>query len=224
MPNIHIFKARLDSLRRNLPEQPTEADVRSFNAMVKELAELLGANELIEFQIADAELQRNFLIWIPPSEPVYTDGLYSDATVFKRQVEGLWAYLESVGAASTRGSRQSARPSQPRPSQVINIHGPVSGSTFQQGNHNIATVNYHADVRQVVDEVKNALGHPALTPSAREELTVDISTVETQLKSPNPKRGIISESLHSVRHILEHAMGATIAQTFPLLLDFLKNQ
>jgi hypothetical protein len=223
MPNIHIFKARLDALRRNLPEQPTEAEVRSFNAMVKELAQLLDADEIIEFQIADSELHRNFLIWTPPSEPVYTDDMYCDATVFKRQVEGLWTYLESVGAVSTKGSRPST-PRQPRPSQVINIHGSVSGSTFQQGNHNTATVNYQADVSHVLDEIKTALGHPALAGAAREELTADIGTVETQLKSPNPKRGIISESLHSVRHILEHAMGATIAQTFPLLLDFLKNQ
>jgi len=210
---IHVFKARLDALRRNLPEQPTEADVQSFNAMVKQLALLLDADELIEFQIADSELHRNFLIWTPPSEPVYTDGRYCDTTMFKRQVEGIWSYLESA-----------TRSSQPRPSQIINIHGSVSGSTFQQGNHNTATVNYQADVTHVLDEIKTALGHPALTSVAREELTVDIGTVETQLKSPNPKRGIISESLHSVRHILEHATGATIAQTFPLLLDFLKNQ
>jgi hypothetical protein len=224
MPNIHIFKARLDSLRRNLPEQPTEAEVQSFNTMVHELALLLGADELDHFQIADSELHRNFLIWTPPSEPVYTDDRYCDATVFKRQVEGLWTYLESVGAVSTRGSRQSSRPRHPQPSQVINIHGSVSGSTFQQGNHNTATVNYQTDVRQILNEIKTALGHPALTGAAREELAADIGTVETQLKSPNPKRGIVSESLHSVRHILEHAMGATIAQTFPLLSDFLKNQ
>jgi hypothetical protein len=140
VPNIHLFKARLEALRRNLPEQPTEAEIQSFNAMVNELAQLLDAQELLEFQIADSELHRNFLIWIPPSEPVYTDGRYCDATVFKRQVEGLWGYLESIDAA-TRTARPSTRPRQSQPSQVINIHGHVSGSTFQQGSHNTATVN-----------------------------------------------------------------------------------
>ena len=42
-----------------------------------------------------------------------------------------------------------------------------------------------------------------LSPAVASELASDISTVESQLASPNPKRAIIRDGLHSVKRILE---------------------
>jgi len=105
----------------------------------------------------------------------------------------------------------------------IVVHGDVTGSTFQQGNHNVAVVEYNeTDIKKIIEEVKAQIGIANLSKESSDEVAADIGTVEAQLASPKPKHHIIRESLKSVRHILEHAMGAATAHAgLPLLMAYL---
>lgn len=105
----------------------------------------------------------------------------------------------------------------------IVVHGDMRDSTIQQGNHNVAIVEYNkADIQQIVEEVKEQITKLTLSKDHAQEITSDIATVQAQLASPKPKHHIIRESLTSVRHILEHAMGAALAHaSLPLLIAYL---
>jgi len=188
--------------------------------MVGELEEELSDPEVSHFLVPDSAMKKQFIFGTDRAA-VYTDEKYCDPRIFKQQVEGLWEYLVDsnlIDGDKPVLKRKSAPP------QTINIHGNVSGSTFQQGDQNTATVNYQSDVRQVVEEIKSVMNAAKLTADAKEELRAEVETVEAQVKSPRPKHTIIQESLLSARRILEHAFGAGMAHAyFPLLLAFLEH-
>jgi hypothetical protein len=108
-------------------------------------------------------------------------------------------------------------------SSNIVVHGDVTDSTFQQGSHNVAITNYNkADIQQIVEEVKGQIAKLNLPQQDADDVVADIATVEAQLTSSRPKHHIITASLKSVQHILEHATGAALAhEAFPHLLAFL---
>jgi hypothetical protein len=103
----------------------------------------------------------------------------------------------------------------PQPSHVINVGGGVYGSSIQQATHNSgATISYYKAnstlVRNALSEIRAAADKLELQPNQKTELIADITTVETQLDSSNPKPSIVTECLHSIRAILEHAAGAAL--------------
>ena len=197
-----------------------ESVVRGFNGMVRELEEELPDPEVSHCLVPDSALKKQFVFGTDRTA-VYTDEKYCDPRIFKQQVEGLWEYL--VDSNLIEGDKPAPKGRNRSTSQTINIHGNVSGSTFQHGDHNTATVNYQTDVRQVVDEIKSLMNAAKLTADAKDELRAEVETVEAQVKSPRPKHTIIRESLLSPRHIFEHAFGAAMAHAyFPLLLAFLE--
>ena len=67
------------------------------------------------------------------------------------------------------------------------------------------------DIAKLVSVLKEILDKQDLKQEQSDELKSDISTIESQLGSPKPKKGIISESLSSAKNILENA--STIAVT-----------
>lgn len=67
------------------------------------------------------------------------------------------------------------------------------------------------DLTELVNTLKEFLDRQELKQDQKEELRSDISTIESQLDSPKPKVGIISESLLSAKSILESV--STIAVT-----------
>jgi hypothetical protein len=217
---VNVIKARLNSLRKNLPTQDVEESViKEFNGMVRQLEEELPDPEVSHFLVADSDLRKQFIFGTEHSA-VYTDEKYCDPQILKRQVEGLWEYLSDSGIVKANEPESKHK----RPSQDIHFHAPVSGSVIQQGNYNTATVNYQSEVRQVLEEIKSVQNAAKLTADAKDELRAEVATVEAQVKSPRPKHAIIRESLVSARHILEHAFGAGMAHAyFPLLLAFLEH-
>jgi hypothetical protein len=218
---VNVIRARLNSLRKNLPTQDVEESViKEFNGMVRQLEEELPDPEVTHFLVPDSDLRKQFIFGTEHSA-VYTDERYCDPRILKRQVEGLWEYLvdskviESDTPEPKRGRNVHSRD--------IHFHAPVSGSVIQQGSYNTATVNYQSDVRQVLEEIRSVQNAAKLTADAKDELRAEVATVEAQLKSPRPKHAIIKESFTSARHILEHAFGAGMAHYFPLLLAFLEH-
>jgi hypothetical protein len=129
-------------------------------------------------------------------------------------------------AAREKGEAMSKRPvgdSSGAAQSSIVVHGDVTGSTFQQGNQNVAVIDYNkADMQQIIEEVKAQIVKLNLSKEDADELSADIGTVEVQLASSRPKHRIIRESLTSVRHVMEHAMGAALAHAgLPLLMSYL---
>jgi hypothetical protein len=218
---VNVIRARLNSLRKNLPTQNVEESVvKDFNKMVRELEEELPDPEVSHFLVPDSDMKQQFIFGTDRGA-VYTDEKYCDPRIFKRQVEGLWEYLVDSGVIK---SESAERPPKTSHSGDIHIHGPVTSSVIQQGSHNTATVNYQNDVEKVLEEIRHLLNAAKLTSDAKEELKAEFVTVEAQMKSPRPKHAIIRESLTSARHILEHAFGAGMAHAyFPLLVEFFKH-
>ena len=93
------------------------------------------------------------------------------------------------------------------------------GSNIQHGSPGaVANASYNAYFSQndptllrIMQQVKEKLETLELSPINKQELEADISTVEVQLRRPQPKSGVIIESLKSMRSILEGAMGSMIA-------------
>jgi hypothetical protein len=103
------------------------------------------------------------------------------------------------------------RPSVPT-HQFIN-YGTMTGAAIQQGtSHSQATVNLQSNqIQSVLSKVKESIDQLGLNATAKNEMTADIETAESQLRSPNPKPAIVLECLRSARSILEGAAGSLLA-------------
>jgi hypothetical protein len=217
---VNVIKARLNSLRKNLPSLEVEQSVvDNFNGMVRQLEDELSDPEVSHFLISDADVKQKIVSVAPGRGATYSKAKYCGVQIFRRQVEGLWEYLTDSGVIKP----ENLETPKTRHSQDIHIHGPVTGSVIQHGSQNTVTVNYQNDVRRVVEEIKSVLNAAKLKAEAKQELRAEVETVEAQMKSPRPKHLIIWESLVSARHILEHAFGAGMAHYFPQLLLFLEH-
>ena len=100
---------------------------------------------------------------------------------------------------------------------VNNFYGAVTGTQIQQGSldseQSIRVEGLSIDsVVQFIETLRKELPSLAIGDDTSRELCLDISTVETQIKSPNPKDNIVRESLNSIRRILEGASGGAAAQ------------
>jgi len=128
-------------------------------------------------------------------------------------------YGNAQGPGIERGiiiSRLRERDRSLQPPQQVHhsLHiGHVTGSIIQQSpSHSPATLNYQpTEVRNVIEQIKSALDSLPVSLEAKNELGIEISTIELQLSSPNPKNRVIAECLHSARAILEGITGSLIA-------------
>jgi hypothetical protein len=91
----------------------------------------------------------------------------------------------------------------------------MHGSTIQQATeHSSAKIDYKSQettLRDLVRRIRNAIDELKLSPGAQTQLEVDVQTVEVQLSSAHPKAPIVSESLYSIRNILEGTVGSILA-------------
>ena len=101
--------------------------------------------------------------------------------------------------------------------QITHNIGNMQHSQIQHDSPNASqiirveiNINAIADFLQQLRAARNDL---KLSDEASAELTAEIATLDSQLRSPNPKNSILSESLRSVRNILEGMTGSIIAST-----------
>ncbi|MGF1806772.1 hypothetical protein L4C31_16120, partial [Aliivibrio sifiae] len=66
-------------------------------------------------------------------------------------------------------------------------------------------------IAEFVEILKSSISQLNLNESDTDELNAEVATLEHQLASPKPKRVILSESLKSVRNIVEGVTGSIIA-------------
>ena len=98
---------------------------------------------------------------------------------------------------------------------INNFFGPVQGSQIQQQtsqSNQIVTENkLDLDLlKDFLQSLSNQIDKMNLKPEVEKELISDINTLKSQTESPKPKQSIISESIGSIRRILESA-GAGVA-------------
>lgn len=103
MPDKKRFdmaRAQLDALRKNIPSFVDELRVAEYHAMVDALQESSGEN-LSAFRIPDTEVKPKIQSVVRgsyrrPGHATYTTKKYCDDGYFKRQVEGLWQYIQTL--------------------------------------------------------------------------------------------------------------------------------
>jgi len=99
---------------------------------------------------------------------------------------------------------------------INNFYGPVDNSQIAQGNHELSqTISHKIDMIEVskfIQSLKEQLTDIEVSAPQKLELESDISTLNAQIESPNPKKGIITESLTSIKRILEGASGSAAGQ------------
>lgn len=97
----------------------------------------------------------------------------------------------------------------------INVGTMTNSNIAQASSHASQTITISHDTKKDILEITNLLKEfldkQELQQDQRDELRSDISTIKSQLDSPKPKVGILSESLSSVKNILESV--STIAVT-----------
>lgn len=92
----------------------------------------------------------------------------------------------------------------------------MSNSNISQASSSVnQTVTISQETKKeltiLINALKKFLEKEELRQEQKDELSSDISTIESQISSPKPKSGIISDSLSSAKSILESA--STIAIT-----------
>lgn len=97
------------------------------------------------------------------------------------------------------------------PLNIINIET-MTNSTLQQGTTN-STINFTyntqtaVDIEKIVSQLNDIKDSLNLSNELQNELISELQTIEIQKKSSKPKSIIITESLKSIRTILESVAG-----------------
>lgn len=99
--------------------------------------------------------------------------------------------------------------------QVTNNIGSMTNSQLQQHSTGASQVFTQtldvAALEGLIGELNTAFSQLAMSDLTRAEYVAEIQTLKSQVASPKPKTSIISESLKSVRTILESAAGSVLA-------------
>ena len=140
-----------------------------------------------------------------------------------RRIALEWAVrLENAGVRGD-GMSFSTEERQKAKSVIYNVENYFEStvSHSQVGTVNSTQQNFSspldiANLLRVIAELKAKVNNFGLTDSAKDELDPEMTTLEAQAASPRPKRTIITESLQSIRSILEQAAG-TLAASAVLL-------
>lgn len=112
-------------------------------------------------------------------------------------------------------SKQEKEAAVSTPRNINNFYGPVQSPQIQQDNQNAIQVSVQLDlesVRKVAEMIKAALPSLDLSEDQTREAKAELETIDSQVGSPKPKTGILTESLRSLRKILEGAGGGAAAQ------------
>lgn len=106
------------------------------------------------------------------------------------------------------------------PLNIINI-GTMTNSTLQQGTTN-STINFTyntqtaVDIEKIVSQLNDIKDSLNLSNELQNELISELQTIEIQKNSSKPKSIIITESLKSIRTILESVAGSAMT---PVIID-----
>ena len=94
--------------------------------------------------------------------------------------------------------------------------GTMINSSIQQASPKATQIFTQGDARceelqQLINEIKNGIFQLDLQENNRKDVAADIATLNAQLASSKPKSVIITESLSTIRSVLEGVTGSAIA-------------
>jgi hypothetical protein len=97
---FEVSRAQLDALRKNIPSFIDEHRIAEYHAMVDALQNSSG-EDLAAFRIPSGEVKPKLQSVVRgsyrrPGHATYSEKKYCDDGYFKRQVEGLWQYLQGL--------------------------------------------------------------------------------------------------------------------------------
>lgn len=100
---------------------------------------------------------------------------------------------------------------------IINNIGTMNNSQIQQNtnnsNQNLNIEQFQIESLKEILRQGNSLLSEISDTQTKKELQSDLSALEAQVTSPNPKNGIIKECLLSLKNIAEGVVGSLIATT-----------
>ncbi|MCE5175799.1 MAG: hypothetical protein ABFC90_07150 [Bacteroidales bacterium] len=110
------------------------------------------------------------------------------------------------------------------PMNVIHIEN-MNNSVIQQGTSlSTQTINFNVDksedLKKLINEIENIKEQITLDRMVFDELVSEMDTLKSQIKSPKPKSIIITESLKTIRSILEGVAGNAVS---PLIIEMINN-
>lgn len=110
------------------------------------------------------------------------------------------------------------------PINVIHIEN-MNNSAIQQGsNYSTQNINFNVDksedLKKIINELEDIKEQLTLDRLVFEELVSEIDTLKSQIKSPKPKNIIVTESLKTIRGILEGVAGNAAT---PMILTMIDN-
>lgn len=109
---------------------------------------------------------------------------------------------------------------------VTNIYGAVDSQVQVGATDSTQSIRPEKidteEIQRLVGILRDTIKELSLKPDTERELAAEITTIESQSKSPKPKMIILSEAFRAIRSILESAAGSVVAagilQQFPALL------
>lgn len=107
---------------------------------------------------------------------------------------------------------------------IINIEN-MNGSSIQQGTVNSKQIvefksEKVSDLKELINYLENIKNELQITSDAKQELIAEIETLKSQSNSPKPKQVIITESLKTVRNLIE---GVAAGAMTPTIIELFKN-
>lgn len=108
--NVNIV--RLEALRQNVPSLISEAIVRDYNSIVLALQAASQDANMVHFRIPDIELKSRVVSVQragrrSPGRINYSRDNYCDRDLFRRQLEGLWGYIEKTDPQKKRDTNMN---------------------------------------------------------------------------------------------------------------------
>lgn len=101
---------------------------------------------------------------------------------------------------------------------IINVehmeHSQIQQATTNSLQNLVISGESVKSLSKFIDSLKMRLPDLELKAADNAEITADISTIEAQINSTNPKANILRESLSSIQRILENATGSLVASEF----------
>jgi hypothetical protein len=110
------------------------------------------------------------------------------------------------------------------PMNLIHIEN-MNHSSIQQGTYFSAqTISFDIenkeDLKKIINEIEHIKEQLNLDRLVFDELTSEIDTLKSQLKSPKPKNIIVTESLKTIRSLFEGVAGNAAT---PIIIEMINN-
>ena len=108
------------------------------------------------------------------------------------------------------------------PVNIINIHH-MQNSQIQQGTiestqSQFVELKIINDIQEFIELLKDKLPDLCLNVEDMSEIEADIKTVQSQMASSKPKKGVLRECLSSMQRVLEGVAGSVVAQQLITLI------